>query len=55
MFLDNLISLIVIDIYQPCTDIKACGNEGDDCFHSLGVLRVSLGCFVSFSYVTISC
>ncbi|KAL5194288.1 Serine incorporator 3 [Glycine soja] len=30
--------------------IKVCGNEGDDCFHSLGVLRVSLGCYVSFTY-----
>ncbi|WVY95979.1 hypothetical protein V8G54_028130 [Vigna mungo] len=30
--------------------IKACGNEGEDCFHALGVLRVSLGCYVSFSY-----
>lgn len=29
-------------------DIKACGPEGRDCCHTLGVLRVSLGCFVSF-------
>ncbi|TKY53626.1 Serine incorporator 3 [Spatholobus suberectus] len=28
--------------------IKVCGNEGDDCFHSLGVLRVSLGCYIFF-------
>ncbi|XP_020210629.1 probable serine incorporator isoform X2 [Cajanus cajan] len=29
--------------------IKVCGSEGDDCFHSLGVLRVSLGCYIFFS------
>ncbi|XP_057434021.1 uncharacterized protein LOC130726735 isoform X1 [Lotus japonicus] len=28
--------------------IKVCGNEGEDCFHSLGVLRVSLGCHIFF-------
>ncbi|XLS81798.1 hypothetical protein HN51_047629, partial [Arachis hypogaea] len=28
--------------------IKVCGNEGEECFHSLGVLRVSLGCYIFF-------
>ncbi|KAL2326575.1 hypothetical protein Fmac_025633 [Flemingia macrophylla] len=28
--------------------IKVCGSEGEDCFHSLGVLRVSLGCYIFF-------
>ncbi|KAF9686206.1 hypothetical protein SADUNF_Sadunf03G0134600 [Salix dunnii] len=28
-------------------NIKACGIDGQDCCHTLGVLRVSLGCFVS--------
>ncbi|XP_020541421.1 probable serine incorporator [Jatropha curcas] len=28
--------------------IKACGVEGQDCCHTLGVLRVSLGCFIFF-------
>ncbi|KAE9621210.1 putative serine incorporator/TMS membrane protein [Lupinus albus] len=29
--------------------IKVCGIKGDGCFHSLGVLRVSLGCYIFFS------
>ncbi|KAI4346041.1 hypothetical protein L6164_013123 [Bauhinia variegata] len=29
--------------------IKSCGTGGDDCFHTMGVLRVSLGCFIFFS------
>jgi hypothetical protein len=29
-------------------DLRACGTGGRDCFQTLGVLRVSLGCFVSF-------
>ncbi|ESW17421.1 hypothetical protein PHAVU_007G238300 [Phaseolus vulgaris] len=28
--------------------IKVCGKEGEDCFHALGVLRVSLGCYIFF-------
>ncbi|XP_065864893.1 uncharacterized protein [Euphorbia lathyris] len=28
--------------------IKACGIEGQDCCHTFGVLRVSLGCFIFF-------
>lgn len=31
--------------------IKACGFEGDDCFHTVGVLRVSLGCFIFFLFM----
>ncbi|KAJ6694974.1 SERINC-DOMAIN CONTAINING SERINE AND SPHINGOLIPID BIOSYNTHESIS PROTEIN [Salix koriyanagi] len=31
-------------------NIKACGIDGQDCCHTLGVLRVSLGCFIFFSY-----
>ncbi|XP_021291417.1 probable serine incorporator isoform X1 [Herrania umbratica] len=27
---------------------KACGVGGSDCFHTMGVLRVSLGCFIFF-------
>ncbi|KAL2506513.1 Chaperonin CPN60 [Abeliophyllum distichum] len=27
---------------------KACGIEEEDCFHTMGVLRVSLGCFIFF-------
>lgn len=46
--------ITVIDLFLLFADIKVCGNEGDDCFHSLGVLRVSLGCYVSFSYDTAS-
>ncbi|WJX10856.1 hypothetical protein P8452_01530 [Trifolium repens] len=34
--------------------IKVCGNEGEDCFHSLGVLRVSLGCFIFFLVMFLS-
>lgn len=30
-------------------NIKACGIDGQDCCHTLGVLRVSLGCFIFFS------
>ncbi|KAF7131771.1 hypothetical protein RHSIM_Rhsim09G0047100 [Rhododendron simsii] len=33
--------------------LKACGIGGHDCFQTMGVLRISLGCFVSFlSYST---
>ncbi|KAJ7979719.1 Serinc-domain containing serine and sphingolipid biosynthesis protein [Quillaja saponaria] len=28
--------------------LKSCGIGGRDCFHTLGVLRVSLGCFIFF-------
>ncbi|QCE05571.1 Serine incorporator/TMS membrane protein [Vigna unguiculata] len=29
--------------------MKACGKEGEECIHALGVLRVSLGCYIFFS------
>ncbi|KAL6194641.1 hypothetical protein ACLB2K_035722 [Fragaria x ananassa] len=28
--------------------LKSCGHGGSDCFHTQGVLRVSLGCFIFF-------
>ncbi|KAL4591032.1 hypothetical protein LXL04_003980 [Taraxacum kok-saghyz] len=28
--------------------VKACGPQGHDCFQTMGVLRVSLGCFIYF-------
>ncbi|KAL5784455.1 hypothetical protein ACOSQ2_006847 [Xanthoceras sorbifolium] len=34
--------------------IKACGPGGRDCFHTLGVLRVSLGCFIFFFLMFLS-
>ncbi|OAY28203.1 probable serine incorporator [Manihot esculenta] len=34
--------------------IKACGPEGRDCCHTLGVLRVSLGCFIFFSVMFVT-
>jgi len=42
--------IVVVDTVVICTDMKACGKEGEECIHALGVLRVSLGCYVSFSY-----
>ncbi|KAG5539521.1 hypothetical protein RHGRI_019911 [Rhododendron griersonianum] len=29
-------------------DLKACGIGGHDCFQTMGVLRISLGCFIFF-------
>ncbi|XP_021672993.1 uncharacterized protein LOC110659385 isoform X2 [Hevea brasiliensis] len=34
--------------------IKACGPEGQDCCHTLGVLRVSLGCFIFFCVMLVT-
>lgn len=36
-------------IWIIAADSKACGAEERECYHTMGVLRVSLGCFVSFS------
>ncbi|CAI8601929.1 unnamed protein product [Vicia faba] len=51
-FIMNLVAWFFRDYGQTILPwihyIKACGNEGEDCFHSLGVLRVSLGCFLFF-------
>ncbi|KAG4126271.1 hypothetical protein ERO13_D10G146100v2 [Gossypium hirsutum] len=35
-------------IFPPLYYEKACGIRGSDCFQTLGVLRVSLGCFIFF-------
>ncbi|XP_017621142.1 uncharacterized protein LOC108465329 [Gossypium arboreum] len=35
-------------IFPPLYYKKACGVRGSDCFQTLGVLRVSLGCFIFF-------
>ncbi|KAH1046838.1 hypothetical protein J1N35_037622 [Gossypium stocksii] len=34
--------------FPPLYYKKACGIRGSDCFQTLGVLRVSLGCFIFF-------
>ncbi|XP_047312230.1 uncharacterized protein LOC124915536 [Impatiens glandulifera] len=50
--LQNLIAWFVRDYGQNFSPqlqyIKSCGSEGRNCIHTVGVLRVSLGCFVSF-------
>ncbi|KAK2988861.1 hypothetical protein RJ640_005814 [Escallonia rubra] len=47
--LTNLIAWCVRDYGQRVSSqlhyLKACGTGGHDCFHTMGVLRVSLGCF----------
>ncbi|XVF65027.1 hypothetical protein PTKIN_Ptkin09bG0213800 [Pterospermum kingtungense] len=35
-------------VFPPLYYKKACGISGHHCFHTLGVLRVSLGCFIFF-------
>ncbi|CDY37743.1 BnaA04g19250D [Brassica napus] len=34
--------------------VSSCGPEGSHCFHTLGVLRVSLGCFIFFLIMFLS-
>ncbi|XP_010413903.1 PREDICTED: probable serine incorporator [Camelina sativa] len=34
--------------------VRSCGPEGSDCFHTLGVLRVSLGCFIFYLVMFLS-
>ncbi|PSS35715.1 Serine incorporator [Actinidia chinensis var. chinensis] len=50
--LANLVAWCVRDYGQMVSPqlhyLKACGVEGQDCFHTMGVLRVSLGCFIFF-------
>ncbi|KAK2997930.1 hypothetical protein RJ639_026562 [Escallonia herrerae] len=50
--LTNLIAWCVRDYGQKVSSqlhyLKACGTEGHDCFRTMGVLRVSLGCFIFF-------
>ncbi|XP_052188558.1 uncharacterized protein LOC127798940 [Diospyros lotus] len=50
--LSNLIAWCVRDYGQKLSSelhyLKACGIGGYDCAHTMGVLRVSLGCFIFF-------
>ncbi|XWS35079.1 hypothetical protein CRYUN_Cryun21dG0095300 [Craigia yunnanensis] len=41
-------------VFPPLYYKKACGISGSDCFHTLGVLRVSLGCFIFFFLMFLS-
>ncbi|XP_062105080.1 uncharacterized protein LOC133816777 isoform X2 [Humulus lupulus] len=49
----NLCAWIVRDYGQMAQPqfhyLKSCGADGRDCVHTLGVLRVSFGCFIYFS------
>ncbi|OMP09187.1 TMS membrane protein/tumor differentially expressed protein [Corchorus olitorius] len=51
----NLIAWFIRDygqsVFPPIYYEKACGIGGSDCFHTLGVLRVSLGCFIFFFFM----
>ncbi|XP_010469508.1 PREDICTED: probable serine incorporator isoform X3 [Camelina sativa] len=38
----------------PRKNVSSCGPEGSDCFHTLGVLRVSLGCFIFYLVMFLS-
>ncbi|KAJ0034906.1 hypothetical protein Pint_25256 [Pistacia integerrima] len=48
----NLIAWFIRDYGQKVLPqlhyLKSCGVGGRECFHTLGVLRVSLGCFIFF-------
>ncbi|XP_016568101.2 probable serine incorporator isoform X2 [Capsicum annuum] len=48
----NLIAWFVRDYGERVLPVlqysKACGDEGSECSHTMGVLRVSLGCFIFF-------
>lgn len=35
-------------VFPQLQYLESCGIEGRDCFHTMGVLRVSLGCFIFF-------
>lgn len=45
----KLLCRILLFIVVFAADSRACGTEEAKCFHTMGVLRVSLGCFVSFA------
>lgn len=46
----NVVPKLTFTLLLMCSaDVKACGIEGRSCYQKMGVLRVSLGCFVSFS------
>ncbi|KAH1089605.1 hypothetical protein J1N35_016862 [Gossypium stocksii] len=51
-FIINLTAWFIRDyghsVFPPPYYKEACGTTGHDCFHTLGVLRVSLGCFIFF-------
>ncbi|KAK8338084.1 hypothetical protein V6Z12_A09G227500 [Gossypium hirsutum] len=51
-FIINLTAWFIRDyghsVFPPPYYKEACGTAGHDCFHTLGVLRVSLGCFIFF-------
>ncbi|KAK4258309.1 hypothetical protein QN277_007768 [Acacia crassicarpa] len=58
-FFINLLAWFVRDYAQPFLSnslhyLKACGIGGQDCFHTLGVLRVSLGCYIFFTIMFVS-
>ncbi|GMY26908.1 probable serine incorporator [Fagus crenata] len=54
----NLIAWFIRDYGQRLLPqlhyLKACGPGGHDCFRTLGVLRVSLGCFIFFFLMFLS-
>ncbi|KAM3708450.1 hypothetical protein ACJW31_02G097500 [Castanea mollissima] len=54
----NLIAWFIRDYGQRLLPqlhyLKACGTGGHDCFRTLGVLRVSLGCFIFFFLMFLS-
>ncbi|KAF6156854.1 hypothetical protein GIB67_005815 [Kingdonia uniflora] len=57
--LTNLLAWMVRDygymVFPELHFLKACGIGGQECFGTMGVLRVSLGCFVSFLYNITEC
>ncbi|XP_008438413.1 uncharacterized protein LOC103483517 isoform X1 [Cucumis melo] len=54
----NLIAWFLRDYGQRIVPqlhyLKSCGAGGEECFHALGVLRVSLGCFIFFFLMFLS-
>ncbi|XP_022157955.1 serine incorporator 3 isoform X1 [Momordica charantia] len=54
----NLVAWFIRDYGQRTIPqlhyLKSCGAGGQDCFHTLGVLRVSLGCFIFFFLMFLS-
>ncbi|XP_068662556.1 uncharacterized protein [Aristolochia californica] len=54
----NLVAWIIRDYAHKVPSLlqwlRYCGKEGRDCFHTVGVLRVSFGCFIFFSFMFVS-
>ncbi|KAG9447707.1 hypothetical protein H6P81_013835 [Aristolochia fimbriata] len=54
----NLVAWVVRDYAHKVPALlqwlRYCGKEGKDCFHTVGVLRVSFGCFIFFSFMLVS-